>query len=83
MNIRLESGYYITSDSNQYKLCRERINKNTGERDLVSFKYYNTLEGLLRGIPEQALKDSEATTLAECIDLLNKIKEEISSKLRI
>lgn len=82
MRVELSNGLILKSNSTEYQLCRLSKNKKTGEVQDNAFKFYSSFEGMVKAVSEQALKESDATTLKECAEILRATKQEITEALR-
>lgn len=77
MNVRIGK-FKIISDATQFTLIREQVtgpeSKNPGEKVDIPLGYYSTIEAVLEAVPKKALMRSDATTLAECIQIIRDYK---------
>lgn len=85
MFIQLSENKAIKSDSYQFMLCKKVLkkDKDTGESSEVwsPYRYYPSLQKAMLAIPNQELKESDASSLQECVDLMNEWKQLIQDKI--
>lgn len=79
MFIQLTEDRVIKSDTNQVMLCKRVIKK--GEIEWIPFRFYRNLDQLLKSVPQQMLRDSDATSLKECIQLLRDWEKRVDELL--
>ena len=80
MEIILSKDRLIRSDKRQYMICKPVTLK--GKKEWQPYMYFTTLELLLRSVPEQMLKESDAKGWAECKAVLTRTYNMIAKRLR-
>lgn len=84
MILPINDKYAITSDTNQWMICRKSMRKTEdGEKEAYwqPFKYYSTLPGAVNGLVDYQLRLSDAEGFVEAIEESKRIVAEIVSAL--
>ena len=84
IDIRLGENHRITSDSMNYILQERKEvleGKTRGEEYFINLGYYSTISSLLESYMELCIRNSEAKSMKEILDLVKKIREEIRDLL--
>lgn len=81
MFIQLTEDRVIKSDSSQVMLCKPVMNNKKNEIEWIPFRFYRNLDQLLKSVPQQMLRDSDATSLKECIQLLRDWEKRVDELL--
>lgn len=79
--IKLNDEYSIDFDPYNLKLCRDVVNKKTGESYRKVVGYYGDFTHLVDRIIEQKIKDVEVDKLQDIVKEIRKTKKEILQKI--
>lgn len=84
MKIAVGNNTFIESDSRQFiiKKYTGAIDKE-GNEISTSLGYYNTLGRAIKGLVKTKLLESEATTIKELLETLNRIEKEIDELIKV
>ena len=84
MRLKLDDEYVITADSSCYTLQRSTIGKEGKNKDKeVNYPvgYFGTLESGLKAYKELRVKQSDATTIQEVLEIVKGIDRKIENIL--
>lgn len=84
MKVQIEGSLYLESDDKQF-IILEYTGKfdDKGKEQHKSHGYFSTVEGAAKHLLKMKIKQSTATTLAELVQDVQEIKQDIRSKLGI
>jgi len=84
MKIAVGNNTFIESDTRQFivKKYTGAIDKE-GNEISTSLGYYNTLGRVIKGLVKTKLLESEATTIKELLETLNRIEKEIDDLIKV
>jgi len=81
MIINLTENRRISSNTYGYSLEKLRVYKD-GEK-YIAYKYYATLSGLLKGVPEQLLKELNTIGILNVISALEELSQTIKDTCKV
>lgn len=82
MLIPLSNNLFLTSDSKQYIIQKEKIREsgnNVGEKYMEDQGYYSSIPIALNAYKDEIIRSSDVKTFAELTKLLNQIRETLES----
>lgn len=84
INIKLDNKLSITSDSNQYILREMKEGTKDGEKIEIyeAIGYFGTLSGALKEYIRKCLRESDATSIKELIELNARLEEKIDKLVK-
>lgn len=88
VRIPIGTRYLLTSDPNNWTISIRQVNSNKksadyGKEYFVPTKFYPTLPAVINGLLELNLKGSEATSLKELREAVDKFKAEFEPLLTL
>ena len=85
MNIPLDEGYRLSSDSRQWMIQKrkDRKNRDTGEPEIewLSLNYHPTPEAAIRHHAHMRVREQEAETLGAALEKIDRVLAELTRAL--
>ncbi|MED4172627.1 hypothetical protein P4631_09280 [Halalkalibacterium halodurans] len=81
MKVKIEDNLYIEGDGRQYTLKQYTGKKSSeGREDYVIHGYFGTIESAVKKVVKLKISESTASTLAELVDEIKRIRNYVESK---
>ena len=84
VNIKLDNKLSITSDTNQYILREMKEVTKDGEKTVIyeAIGYFGTLSGALKEYTRKCLRESDAASIKELIELNSELEKKIDNLVK-